>query len=68
MLGSNKKLREIALNLQEGVPHENILGTIWNSVGDQILQEHLIDVHSIKKFQKKLNPQKIYLFKILQAP
>ena len=40
---TQKNRREIAARLQQGVPRENILDTIMNSIGDQILREHLID-------------------------
>ena len=38
--------------MQQGVPRENILQTIRNSVGDQILREHLIDDQDIKNIKK----------------
>ena len=47
-----KNRREIAAKLQQGVPRENVLDTIRNSVGDQILREHLIDDHDIKNIKK----------------
>ena len=39
------------MKLQEGVPRENILETIRNSVGVQILQEHVIDEQGIKNIK-----------------
>ena len=47
-----KKLRRIAAKLQQGVLCENILDTIRNSVGDQILREQLIDDQDIKNVKK----------------
>ena len=38
--------------MQQGVPCENILDTIRNSVGNQILREHLIDDQGIKNIKK----------------
>ena len=49
---THKNRREIAAKLQQGVPRENILDTIRNSVGDQVLGEHLIDDQNIKNIKK----------------
>ena len=38
--------------MQQGVRRENILDTIRNSVGDQILREHLTDDQEIKNIKK----------------
>ena len=47
-----KNQREIAAKLQQGIPRENIIDTIRNSLGDQILREHLIDDQEIKNIKK----------------
>ena len=47
-----KNQREIVAKLQQGVPRENIIDTIRNSLGDQILREHLIDDQEIKNIKK----------------
>ena len=56
---TQKNRRKIAVRLQQGVPRENILDTIMNSIGDQILREHLIDdqdrVFKYKYLKGKVN-------------
>ena len=49
---TQKNRREIAAKLQQSVSRENILDTIRDSVGDQILQEHLTDDQDIKNIKK----------------
>ena len=49
---TQKNRREIAAKLQQGVRRENILDAIWNSVGDQILREHLTDDQENKNIKK----------------
>ena len=49
---AQKNRREVAAKFQQGVPRENILDAIRNSVGNQILREYLIDDQDIKNIKK----------------
>ena len=58
---TQKNRREIAVKLQQGVPRENILDTIRNSVGDQILREHLTDDQDIKNINKSFGIDTVHI-------
>ena len=58
---AQKNRREIAAKLQQGVPRENILDTIRNSVGDQILREHRIDDQDVKNIKKSFGIDTVHI-------
>ena len=47
--------------MQQGVPRENILDTIRNSVGDQILREHRIDDQDVKNIKKSFGIDTVHI-------